>query len=686
MSDSTLKRFSRQVADWIRQRLQSERTPFQKLEIDLPIHTASGRMTADLVLWVNRPSQIAGSLILFPNQAEPNARDAGAAMARALGLGHFVTWEARQILIWPIDAAAPLLTLDVPSAKEIAPQDFYGLIGRLLTKLKLLAVTRAIAPDELPAEYFLNLCHNTVIDIRPYLTEQCRQAAGIAQPDTWVEQVPTELAWLSLWRLLVLVSLDRMPPANEVTSLEKAVLYALACLRSATLDRFLAKGPVEPPIGQSATVRLHHLACRLQQLGWPQRPEQAPELMRRLLDLAAADLGLAAVDMPWPQAYQVAINSWPGGCDPPPRLLASQAFLAGLAVMQTVEPNEPRSALYQTLEELAAAGTVTPLVAAPTGSAPPERRQRESLQLALRRYWPNRRFSLPQQAPLYLWETLMITGLQQPAGELCLLLPYNWHLAPGAAAVWQAITTRYRVAALAEQTGTLQTVQLCSLTAAPHPVAVHRPTGCREIAEELILDSPPAILHFCLHADDDQLSSFASGKMVTEELLNGVKPVVRTAVARPQTTLPRSTETDQDETAAMVFRDGTPRFPHDYLRDFFRPELQSYVLAGPLTITDRFFDRILLSGPDGTSLEVDSEVKADILCLASQSASGELAIPLDDSIGAAILAAHRRDLQHLWQKLQQECRRRQQRQQAARNLANRIWRQHNLPPLRFFQD
>ncbi|MDT8442217.1 MAG: hypothetical protein RQ723_11195 [Desulfuromonadales bacterium] len=688
MPDPTLDKFSRQIADWIAQRLRSERTPFQKLETGLPLQTVHGAMTADLVLWVNRPSQIAGSLILFPHHGTPDVRLAGAAMARALGLGHFVVWEARQIRIWPVDATADALqTLEVPSAREVEPHDFYRLIDRLLAELKLLTVTLAVAPGALSAEYFLNLCHNTVVDIQPDLLEQCRQAAGTARSDTWIEQVPTELAWLSLWRLLVLVTLDRLPPASGAESFEKAMLYALACLHTVDLDRFLTKGDNEPPLGQATAVRLHHLACRLQQLGWPAEGEQAIDLVCRLLDLAAVDLGLTVVAAPWSQPCPIAINVWPGSGSPPPQhLLAPRAFLAGLAVMQTLDEQAPHSELHQTLQELATAGAVTPLVAALTGSAPPERRQRDSLKVALRRFWPNRRFALPRQTPGYLWDTLMIAGLQQPAAELCLLLPHDWHLAPGATTVWQALTARYRVIALAEQAGPTQIMQLYSLTSAPRPVTVYRPSGCREIAEELILDSPPAILHVCLHASDDRLAALARGEKIAEELANGVEPAVVPGEGEAERAPLRRPGTDLEEIVAVVFRDGTPRFPHDYLRDFYRPALRSYSLTAPLVITDRFFDRILLSGPDAPPVEVDSAIKADILCLASYSTTGEVTIPLDDTIGAALLAAYRRDLQRLWQELQQECRRRQQRQQAARNLASRIWRQHNLPPARFFQD
>ena len=66
MDPSLLQQFRQQLASWIGNRLESQRLPFQRLELCPRTLTDQGHLVPDLVLWINRDSQLAGSMILLP--------------------------------------------------------------------------------------------------------------------------------------------------------------------------------------------------------------------------------------------------------------------------------------------------------------------------------------------------------------------------------------------------------------------------------------------------------------------------------------------------------------------------------------------------------------------------------------------------------------------------------------------
>ncbi|PLX79496.1 MAG: hypothetical protein C0614_07935 [Desulfuromonas sp.] len=684
MTNQILHTFIQQIADLLIDRMETGQSPFQRVETGLCLATCQGRMTADLVLWINQPNQIAGSLLLFPEVADEQFLSRGRTMARAIGLGHFVTWEARQIRAWTVESDQASLTLPVPGVGEVRATDFLILLERLLGELKFLAVKTTVPSQLLAEDYFLNICLRTVDALRSELDDEVRRQAGTGHCDEWVAQEPTSLSWLCLWRVLTLLALAKMPQPSEVEKIEQAALYALSCLDQERLRTLLAKGRAEPAIGQAASVRLHHLVCRLKQLGWPHSAEQVATVVNRLLERTAADLNMAQTPLPWTAPWQMAVNCHAGDQLGELRgLIAPRPYLAGVALLRTLDGDQPL-VLSERFVDPVSRETFSPIVACPIGMEPPSHQSQQVMQIELRRHWPNRRFDLPRNTPRFLWETLSIAGLQQPPAELCLLLPATWHHCPGADTIWEEICSRYRISALAEHAGQWQALKLSPLSREPLPVKIIHGDQRLEVDPQLLSHRDPAILHLCLQADQDQLKALTYRKVAADKLarFDGRNNQQRSPSGPPRQPLMAASQVD--EIIAEVFHDGFPSFPDDYLRDYYRPDLLDYPIDEPLTIGDRFFDRVLLVGKSEHPLEVNSLVKAEILCLASYRRAAEISIPADDSIGAAILAAYRRDLQQLWQNLQQECRCHQQRQQAARNLANRIWRKLSLPPAKLF--
>ena len=160
MDTRLLQQFRHQLATWIEARLDSQRLPFQRLEICPEIHTAMGRLVPDLVLWINRDSQLAGSIILLPDTVDSQVLVNGAAIASALGLGHFSTWAARDVSVWELKSGQIELrqNFHLPPANQVTPDDFQQVLNTLLEMLKVVTVTSAPQPSDLPAHYFANLC------------------------------------------------------------------------------------------------------------------------------------------------------------------------------------------------------------------------------------------------------------------------------------------------------------------------------------------------------------------------------------------------------------------------------------------------------------------------------------------------------------------------------------------------
>lgn len=135
-----------------------------------------------------------------------------------------------------------------------------------------------------------------------------------------------------------------------------------------------------------------------------------------------------------------------------------------------------------------------------------------------------------------------------------------------------------------------------------------------------------------------------------------------------------------EEIARAVFSDGIPRFPEQYLYDYYRPDLQRFTFQGPLRPEESFFGQIILRDSAGAPLTVEGEETARALELASYSGRVPVELPRDRRLTAALLDRYLGDLRTLRQALLRQTHLHQADHRAAEALAQRIWKSRPLPP------
>jgi hypothetical protein len=134
------------------------------------------------------------------------------------------------------------------------------------------------------------------------------------------------------------------------------------------------------------------------------------------------------------------------------------------------------------------------------------------------------------------------------------------------------------------------------------------------------------------------------------------------------------------EIAAAVFVDGLPRFPEQYLYDYYRPSLREYAFPGPLTMGDEFFGRFTLLGPEGFRLEVEGAETARAIQLCSHTGGIRTALPADRHLTAEILERYLADLKELRQVLVRRTHGKIPDPKTAAGLVEKIWKAQPLPP------
>jgi len=492
MEPNLLQQFRQQLATWIDQQMEAQRLPFRRLEICPRLLTQHGRQVPDLVLWINRDSQLAGSMILLPDAVDSQLIDKAVAMAGSLGLGHFTTWAARDVIIWQIVDGVPvqLHNFSLPPANRVVPDDFQNTLNDLLEKLKIISVSTALSASDFTLHYYANLCLRNLQELAPGLTISARLAAGQTAADAWLELAPLEKAWMSLWRTLFLVCKKHLPPGLNPERLEQVLHYALADLIN--LDgrlTWLEIGENEPPLQDQEAVRLHHLASRMRQLGWPQNENQALALVDLLLLEVSYRYDLDPPELPW----QTGDTSLWVNCTPPRTagdcsLVAPRPCLAGWALRASLTESSRQRAYENDLFSLLPINKFASALAVFNNKQTLDRNERESRLIRLRQAWPNRRFDLPNKTPVWLWEALYLTG--QVSDRLSLVLPQAWHKAPGVAVLWSILVEHYQLTDIASCEPGRQALRLIRSTRSKTHVKVHLPNTEFEVPTTAIYKQP----------------------------------------------------------------------------------------------------------------------------------------------------------------------------------------------------
>ncbi len=502
MEPILLQQFRQQLATWIETRLESQRLPFQRLELCPETLTDQGPLVPDLVLWINRDSQLAGSMILLPDVVNDQLLAKGVSLSRALGLGHFTTWAAHEVSIWDIASGNPILqeTFSLPSASRVTPEDFQKTLDDLLERLKIITVTCAPPKAEYSIYYFANLCLRTLQELDPGLTISARMAAGQTAADKWVELAPREKAWMSLWRMLFLLWQERLPPGLQPERIEFAIHYALTDLTKGQLS-WLDIQDNEPPLPEEDSVRLHHLTSRLSQLGWPHSYDHAENLICLLLEEAARSFNLGLSRLPW-SADEINLCV---ACQPPPSanncsLVAPRAYLAGVAFQTSLEKRTTDNLYTETLQSLDSVKHLTGAIAILQDTQPLNSKERATSFILLRRVWPSRRFDLPRKTPAWLWDALYLAGLI--SDDLSLTLPQGWHSVPGILSLWSILTERYQLVEVSISGTGEQSLRFIRSEKNVTSVRVHRNNQQSEVPCGISTSQKPGTIQVWLKANE----------------------------------------------------------------------------------------------------------------------------------------------------------------------------------------
>jgi hypothetical protein len=604
MDSSLLQKFRRQLATWVEARLESQRLPFQRLEICPGILTIRGRLVPDLVLWINRDSQLAGSIILLPITIDEQVLVEGAALAEALGLGHFTIWAAREVSIWKPSPKGPtkLESYPLPAANHITPEDFQNTLDDLLDQLKIVAITSAPDIRAYSAYYFANLCLRNLQELTPGLTISARVTAGQTTTDEWVEEAPRIKAWLSLWRILFLLWRGRLPQALQPERVEAAISYALADLTAGQLS-WLEPQQDEPPLSEGDAVRLYHLAGRLKQLGWPQSNCAAADLVWMLLQESVHRLGLEPVCLPWStDEAKLRIACPPVQADTYCALVAPRAYLAGWALKSAILDQVNDISCGENLSDLDKGKEWPGAVAIFNTAGPLNRKEHSAHLIRLRHAWPNRRFDLPRDTPAWLWEALYLAGIT--SDDLTLILPDNWPHAAGVMALWQVLTERFYLAEMKEHDKGSQALHfLQHKHDLESPCRVHRKEQSIEVPHALHVVQMPGTTQVWLKANEQLVSLLiekkmgAFGRLLTDEpeqLAQGLHLYLQTSLGSylwglsgGQTPLPETGVAPQ-----TVITLGVPVPDEMTLMDLAATGLSMTGTAPDVTVLDREFTNI----------------------------------------------------------------------------------------------
>lgn len=527
MDPSLLQQFRQQLATWIETRLESQRLPFQRLELCPKTLTDRGRLVPDLVLWINRDSQLAGSMILLPDVVDKQLLAEGVSLANALGLGHFTTWAAREVSIWNVSSgeATLLEAFDLPPANRITPDDFQDTLDDLLERLKVVTVTSAPPTATYCEHYFANLCLRNLQELAPGLTISARMTAGRTADDEWVEQAPREKAWLSLWRMLFLLQQKRLPPGLQPDRLEFAIQYALTDLIK---DQYpwLAIQDSEPPLPEEDAVRLHHLAGRLRQLGWPQNAHHAEVMVGLLLREAAHRFELKSPSLPWStDTTALRVNCHLPLSAETCSLVAPRAYLAGWAFKTSLTEEKEDYFYAESLQALSAEQSSPKALAILQEQQLLDRKDRDARLILLRQVWPSRRFELPRSTPAWLWDAIYLVGLVTE--ELSLVLPKGWHNAPGIEALWEVLTERYQLAeAFVDETDE-QSFSFIRRAQNIDSIKIHRDGKCTEIPFDQSLMVRPGTTQVWLKAVESAMELLHNKKVaaVSPDWTDEIEPL-----------------------------------------------------------------------------------------------------------------------------------------------------------------
>lgn len=514
MDPETLHSFRAQIHDWIEQRLAAGRYPFRRVETCPELFCEQGVEIPDLVLWINRSSCLAGAVLLMPPRPDAECLRRGRRAAEALGLANFVLWSAREVSIWSVDetADAPVETLELSALPTVTAQAFEAVLDQLLSRLKLFAVSGLTPRGDHPPHYFANLCRLALDEVLPTQWEVSRTSAGGTCSDAWADRASREKAWLTLWRLLLLLAEERLPSSLQPHRLEQVMTYALDDF-TLPPETGLIIGSGEPALAEEASIGFYHLGNRLKQLGWACDRGKAAKTIIILLRHAADVFGLFGQSHAAPEAEQsLTVNcAWP---QPPHNqaVVAVAPYRAGMDLFLILQGSEPSRTQATSITDLTGHPLPPRAVAYLADRSIPSQQDRSRRLLKLREVWPNHRFSFPAGSPTWVWEGLHLAGLLPAPASLQLILEPGWAWVPGVETLWNYLLKRHRLAGCAATGEGLILLNFAS-PADEDVLDLSRRDGAVRMPHDTVDLRSPALLNFCLHCHRDALELVQSGQL-----------------------------------------------------------------------------------------------------------------------------------------------------------------------------
>jgi hypothetical protein len=440
MNHSELQKFARQLAIWTELIIENGRTPFRRVDLYPTIYTDQGIRQPPLVFWINRQSLMAGGILLLPQQDLDAELQFGRSCCDALGLQHFVTWENDRVRIWQVDASKIHQHQQFELTDPDQPDAFRHLLEKVLEALKMLAVIGLVPTGKLSPHYLHNLYQTTLelalpAQINGYRSQRAEEENSFAED---VDHLANEANRLLLLQLLGLAWHQLLPAAILPEKLHRAIELSLPLLPETLQQALSLQVSTKPPdLPYETSVCFHHLLLRMRQLSWHESEQRATSSIQLLIEtwqtqqhpLPEADVQL------YPQSSL--INS-------PTKLIlsGSPALLAAAALIQNMH-NQPQMELvygttfqldYNKHTNLSISGTLI-------NQRRLSRNERQQYTTLLRTSWPNRRFRITSDKPLWLWEFIHLLGLSKDQQVLQLTLPLAvlessleepfWQLLPG---------------------------------------------------------------------------------------------------------------------------------------------------------------------------------------------------------------------------------------------------------------
>ncbi len=416
MSQDPLQQFAKQLHSWIIADLDKKPGPFRNAELLPTLLGTTGSLSPPIVFWINRESHLAGGVILLPKDNPTEVSVSGCEICAALGLDSYYTWGIGEVSAWKVDAPSGRLWAEpIPDTAMHETAPFRDVLTLLLQDMQNRFFSEQNLLPKLSSPYLTNLLHNCIESLLP-----------VSAKDKDSRLNRNSVASVVL-QMLALFSQTSSPvktgPVRLISDLKHEIRKLAPPLFAA-----LSLDEKAPPLSGAATIKLHHLYQRLQQLG----PEIVPFMtgtITRLLQFWSEISELPPLPAPLKKGRSTLIIN-PDRYYPEMSVtmeIAAPPFSAATALLRYLQSPERRHPYQQSdLLDLRQPITVDEVVGNIKDRSKPTANEQAQLNTLLRHSWPNRHLKLAATTPRWAWRVIHLIGLLQGTPHGVLNLPADW--------------------------------------------------------------------------------------------------------------------------------------------------------------------------------------------------------------------------------------------------------------------